>query len=268
MIQEQLKIAVIQTDLVWENPDENRRILEEKILACDSNTDIIVLPEMFTTGFTMNANLFAESIYGTTFQWMQGLAKLKNAIICGSLIIEKENNYYNTFLWVAPDGSLQSYSKKHLFRLSDEQLTYTAGAESLIIQFKGWNIRPIICYDLRFPVWCRNRKHNSEAYRGEYDILLVVASWPARRELAWRTLLQARAIENMSYLVACNRIGEDIHQIHHSGFSVVHDMLGEEIATAQSLDSTIYAELELSKLIKTRRAYQFWRDADDFSLNA
>jgi predicted amidohydrolase len=149
--------------------------------------------------------------------------------------------------------------------LSDEQLTYTAGEESLIIHYKGWNIRPIICYDLRFPVWCRNRIHHSEAYRGEYDVLFVVASWPARRELAWRTLTQARAIENMSYLVACNRIGEDIHQINHSGYSVIHDMLGEELTTAQSDDSTIYATLDLNTLIKTRRAYQFWRDADDFS---
>ncbi|MCX8478566.1 MAG: amidohydrolase [Chitinophagales bacterium] len=268
MIQEVLKIAVLQSDLVWENPEENRRIFEEKILACDTNTDIIVLPEMFTTGFTMNANAFAESIDGTTFQWMQSLAKSKNVVICGSLITQHAEKYYNTFLWVSPDGKVHSYSKKHLFRLSDEHLTYTAGEESLIIPYKGWNIRPVICYDVRFPVWCRNRVHSTEPYRGEYDLLLVVANWPERRSLAWKTLLAARSIENIAYVAACNRVGEDANKIYHSGDSAIISPLGEKLNEAAHIETTLYAELSLEKLVHIRRTYQFWRDADDFSLNA
>ncbi len=266
MRKENLKFAVIQTDLTWENPIANRKILEKKIRACDRSTDVIVLPEMFTTGFTMNAKPFAETLSGDTAKWMKFLSVQMNYVICGSIIIEDNHEYYNTFLWVQPDGTVHTYSKKHLFRLSDEHLTYAAGDEKLIIHYKGWNIRPIICYDLRFPVWCRNKIHTSEAYRGEYDVLLIVANWPERRALPWKTLLQARAIENLAYVAACNRVGEDANAIYHSGDSAIITPLGEKLAENSKEETVLHAELSMEKLIHIRRTYQFWKDADNFEL--
>lgn len=266
MIDDKLNIALIQSDLYWENPSQNREAFTQKIRACASNTDIIVLPEMFTTGFTMNAAELAETVTGTTFQWMKTMASEHNVVVCGSIILQKETQFYNTFLWVQPDGTVHSYSKKHLFRLSDEQLTYAAGDEKLIIQYKGWNIRPIICYDLRFPVWCRNRIHASELYRGEYDLLLIVANWPERRALPWKTLIQARAIENLAYVAACNRVGEDANAIYHSGDSAIINPLGEKLAENTKEETILSAELSMEKLIQIRRTYQFWKDADNFEI--
>lgn len=268
MMKENLNFAIIQTDLVWENPSANRKILEKKIRDCKRSTDVIVLPEMFTTAFTMNAKPLSETLSGETVKWMEFLAVQMNYVICGSIIVKNNNEYYNTFIWVQPDGTVHTYSKKHLFRLSDEHLTYASGDEKLIIHYKGWNIRPIICYDLRFPVWCRNRMHASELYRGEYDVLLVVANWPERRALPWKTLLQARAIENLAYVAACNRVGEDANKIYHSGDSAIISPLGEKFNEVAHTETTLYAELSLEKLVHVRRTYQFWRDADDFSLNA
>jgi predicted amidohydrolase len=267
-MKEKLNFAIIQTDLVWENPNANRAILAEKIRACETNTDVIVLPEMFTTGFTMNANALAETLSGETVQWMKLLAVQMNRVICGSIIVKNNHEFYNTFIWVQPDGIIHHYSKKHLFRLSNEQLTYTAGEEQLVINYKGWNIRPIVCYDLRFPVWCRNRTHPSETYRGEYDVLLVVANWPERRALPWKTLTQARAIENLAYVVACNRVGNDANEIYHSGDSVIINPLGEKLAENSKDEIILYAELSMEQLIHVRRTYQFWRDADDFSIKS
>lgn len=266
MMKENLNFAVIQTDLVWENPSANRAILEKKIRACKRSTDVIVLPEMFTTAFTMNAKPLAETLSGETVKWLEFLAVQMNYVICGSIIVKNNNEYYNTFIWVQPDGTIYHYSKKHLFRLSNEQLTYTAGEEQLLIHYKGWNIRPIICYDLRFPVWCRNRTHSTEQYRGEYDVLLVVANWPERRALPWKTLTQARAIENLSFVVACNRVGKDANEIYHSGDSVIINPLGDKLAENSADEVILYAELSMEHLIHVRRTYQFWRDADAFHL--
>jgi predicted amidohydrolase len=268
MKKDNLNIATIQSNLIWENPVANRAQLEAKILSHTSEVDVFVLPEMFTTGFTMNASQYAETLHGTTVEWMKDLSIKVNAAICGSIIITENERFYNTLIWVEPSGSMHTYSKKHLFRLSDEHLTYSAGENNILIQYKGWNIRPIICYDLRFPVWCRNRVHPTELYRGEYDVLLVVANWPERRALPWKTLTQARAIENLCYVVACNRVGEDANTIYHSGDSAIINPLGEKLAEASHEETMLHAELSMEKLIQIRRTYQFWRDADEFSIGS
>jgi predicted amidohydrolase len=258
-----LRIALIQTSLVWEDPSQNRMLIAEKINAINQAVDLIVLPEMFTTGFTMQAKKFAEEISGETFEFLKKWAKEKDSVICGSFIMKENEHYYNRLIWMEPSGAYSFYDKQHLFRLSNEHLTYTNGAQKIIVQLKGWNICPMICYDLRFPVWCRNTV-GTESYRGAYDVLLFVANWPERRALAWKTLLQARAIENQSYVVGLNRVGMDGNAIYHSGDSSVFGALGETICQEAHEEKTILVELNKEELIKTRRTYAFWKDADGF----
>ncbi|GAA4116591.1 nitrilase family protein [Aquimarina addita] len=258
MIKETLNLALIQSHIAWENPVQNRAVFEENTNAIFPEVDVIILPEMFTTGFTMNAVKVCESMDGETIEWMKKMAVKKNCAVCGSIVIREENKFYNRFIFVEEHGRLYYYDKHQLFTLAREEETYTAGQDRVIIEYKGWKIKPQVCYDLRFPVWARN----TEAY----DILLYVASWPKKRIQAWDTLLKARAIENMSYCIGVNRVGLDGNGYEYNGHSGVYDVLGNTILEENSLEkeSILYAVLNHSHIQKIRKRLGFLNDADRF----
>lgn len=256
---EQLTVTYIQTNLVWENPSENRAHFEREIAAITDKTDVIILPEMFTTGFAMQPEQLAESMNGNTITWMKDIAKTKNSAICGSIIITENNNFYNRFLFVKPDGDIQYYNKRHLFSLAGEHEHYKNTNEQVIITYKNWRICPMVCYDLRFPVWSRNTQ--------DYDILIYVANWPKPRINAWNTLLKARAIENMSYVVGVNRIGTDPNGNEYSGNSIVLDALGNELSPlAENNHSVSTVTLSKEELQTLRQKFNFLNDKDVFTL--
>lgn len=255
-----LNIALIQTHLVWENPHQNRINFHKKIEALGDGVDLVVLPEMFTSGFTMNPSHVAESMHGETLTWLKDLAIKKNMAITGSLVIEEDGKYYNRLVFVHPDGTLNYYDKRHTFTLAGEDKVYTAGIEKIIINFKGWNICPLICYDLRFPVWSRNTA-------AQYDLLIYVANWPSVRINAWDTLLKARAIENMSYCVGVNRVGSDDNNHDYIGHSAAYDVLGNRINTnADHEDSVTIVKLSKETIINYRTKLSFLSDQDHFSI--
>lgn len=255
----QLKIAYIQTHLEWENPEQNRYNFEEKITAISTEVDVIILPEMFTTGFTMNAASLAEDMTGKTVFWMKKLAQQKNSAIVGSLIIKENNNYYNRLLFILPDGKIHTYNKRHTFTLAGEDKVFTSGSKKNIVTYKGWKICPLVCYDLRFPVWSRNTQ--------DYDLLLYVANWPKKRITAWDTLLKARAIENMTYCIGVNRVGIDGKGFEYNGNSVVYDALGTVLNTNNSdKDYTEIVTLNRDTLNKHRDRFKFLNDRDQFTL--
>lgn len=253
-----MKIALIQSDLVWENPIANRVHFEEKINGIDESVDLIVLPEMFSTGFTMNPEAVAETMQGETVLWMQSLAKAKNAAITGSLVIEESGKFYNRMLFVFPSGEIQFYDKRHLFMLAGEDRVYTAGNQKLIVDYLGWKICLMVCYDLRFPVFSRNVEN--------YDLLLYVASWPEKRVNAWDALLKARAIENMAYTIGVNRIGLDNNGHHYSGHSQLLDCLGDYVVAPTEEENVFVAELDQQKMLDTRQKLGFLNDSDAFQL--
>jgi omega-amidase len=258
---ENLKIELIQTHLYWEDAAANLNHLSQKINSITHETDIIVLPEMFTTGFTMKPSILAEETDGQGIQWMIKTAALKQSVITGSISVKENGNYYNRLYWVFPDGKYHSYDKRHLFRMGNEHLHYSAGQEKLIIEYKGWKICPLVCYDLRFPVWSRNTKENT------YDVLIYVANWPAVRSYPWKQLLIARAIENQSYVVGVNRIGEDGNQIPHSGDSCVISPKGELLSKDCAFDDTIIShELNYKDLFDFRIQFPAIMDADNFNV--
>ena len=254
-----MEVAIIQTNLIWENPKANRVQFEQIINTISQPVDLIVLPEMFSTGFTMFPNNLAETMSGETVSWMQEVAQTKQSAICGSIIIKENTNYYNRFVFVYPNGEIKTYDKRHLFSLAGENEQYTQGAEKVIIEYKNWKICPQICYDLRFPVFSRNIE--------EYDVLIYVANWPKPRITAWGALLKARAIENMSFVVGVNRVGLDGNKHEYVGHSVVHDELGNSIVEANENDGVFFASLDKSKMIQTREKLNFLNDRDDFSIN-
>ena len=258
MVEQNLSIAAVQTDLLWENPAANLLQLGEKIASIHKPVDLILLPEMFATGFTMQPQLFAAKMNGQEVRWMQQWAKEKNAVLCGSLAMEENGKYYNRLLWVQPSGEISTYDKRHLFSLSNEQEQYTAGEQRLIVEYKGWKICPLICYDLRFPVWSRNTE--------QYDLLLYVANWPERRNYAWQSLLIARAIENQCYVAAVNRVGKDAHDVAHSGDTMVVDAVGVVLQHAEYMQAVVYATLDISELLKMRSALPFLKDGDVFEI--
>jgi omega-amidase len=253
-----MKIALIQTTLHWEDPEKNRNHFEKKINEINDEVHLIVLPEMFSTGFTMNPSHVAETMQGETVLWIQSLAKAKKTAITGSLVIEENGNFYNRLLFVFPSGEIQHYDKRHLFTLAGEDKVYTKGTQKLIIDYLGWKICPLICYDLRFPVFSRNTE--------SYDLLLYVANWPKIRTNAWDTLLRARAIENMSYSVGVNRIGLDDHQYEHIGHSQVVDFLGEYVIEPQEKEGVFIVELDKQKMLETRKKLDFLNDRDSFEI--
>jgi predicted amidohydrolase len=255
----QLTVTFIQTNLIWENPLQNRINFEEKISDIKEQTDIIILPEMFTTGFAMQPKHLAETMNGDTVTWMQKIAKEKQVAICGSIIITEDNNYYNRFLFVQPNGSIQYYNKRHLFSLAGEHKHYKNDNTQVIIEYKDWRICPLICYDLRFPVWSRNTQN--------YDVLLYVANWPKPRINAWNTLLKARAIENMSYVIGVNRTGEDPNGNEYTGNSIVLDALGNELSPlSENNDVCITTTLSKKELQTVREKFNFLNDKDVFTL--
>lgn len=256
---DKLKIALLQVDLSWENAEENRRKFTERIENITEEVDLIVLPEMFSTGFSMNAENLAEPSHGPTFQWMQKIASSRNSAVTGSVIIEENGNYFNRLFFVLPDASYKIYDKRHTFTLAKENETYNAGKERLIVEYKGWRICPLICYDLRFPVWARNTE--------DYDLLIYVANWPETRIHAWDTLLQARAIENMSYCIGVNRTGNDGNDYRYNGHTGAYDVLGKKLINNTSeKEFTEIVILEKNHVIETREKLKFLQDRDSFSL--
>ncbi|EDM44332.1 amidase-type enzyme [unidentified eubacterium SCB49] len=256
---EALKVTIVQSHLFWENPKANRQHFSQLFDSIKEKTDLIVLPEMFTTGFTMQAEAVAEKPDGPTLVWMQEEAKKHNAAITGSVIIEDEGLYYNRLIFMFPDGTFNVYDKKHTFTLAGEHKVFTAGTTLKRIDYKGWKIRPLVCYDLRFPVWARNTD--------DYDVLLYVANWPERRVTAWDALLKARAIENMTYCVGVNRTGLDGNGHQYIGHSAVYDVLGEKISKAD-YEKQFVETITLTKehIVKNRKHLQFLNDADKFTL--
>jgi predicted amidohydrolase len=253
-----MKIALIQSPLVWENPTANRNHFEEKINAITEKVDLIVLPEMFTTGFTMNPAAVFETMEGETIQWLQLVAKVKNSAITGSLIIKEKNNYYNRLVFVFPSGEIQFYDKRHLFTLAGEDKVYTSGNQKWIVDYLGWKICPLICYDLRFPVFARNIE--------DYDVLIYVANWPKPRINAWDILLKARSVENMCYTIGVNRTGLDDNNLEYVGHSQTVDFLGNYILEPQEIVGVFIVELNKEKLLETRNKLGFLNDRDTFGL--
>ena len=225
--------------------------------------DLIVLPEMFATGFSMESALLAEPMNLQVHKWMKQLAAQTGAVITGSAIISEGGNYYNRLLWVAPNGTTQSYDKRHLFRMANEDASFASGTELPIFSLKGWKICPQICYDLRFPIWARNHWNSGNA---AYDLLFYVASWPAARISAWDTLLPARAIENLSYAIGVNRVGIDGNQIAYTGHSAAYDFKGERLVDLGEKDQIQVVTLSRSSLEEYRSKFPAWKDADNFTL--
>ena len=258
-MQNQLTLSLIQTDIIWKNIPKNLQRIEEKIHSISTKTDLIVLPEMFSTGFVMEPESVAEGMQGSAVQWMQQIAKDKQTALIGSLIIRENQQYFNRVVFVHPSGAMTHYDKKHLFTLAGEDKIYTAGNNRLLFEYKGWKISPFVCYDLRFPVWTRNTEN--------YDLAIFVANWPKVRVTAWDTLLKARAIENMSYVVGVNRIGTDANDLEYPGYSQAIDPLGAIIQKAEKQEETIVTiTLEKDNLQKTREQFQFLNDRDQFTL--
>ncbi|MHA4811590.1 nitrilase family protein [Flavitalea flava] len=283
-----LTITTIQADLVWEDKAVNLRRFEEKIGNIRENTEVVILPEMFSTGFSMRPETLAEPMNGPTLAWMKKMAAQKRAVLTGSMIIEEKGNYYNRLIWMLPNGSFGYYDKRHRFAYAGENEHYTAGHKRLIASVKGWRINLMVCYDLRFPVWSRQTQGAEPALRNgpehhtpsavppaalpemtsslEYDLLLYVANWPERRSHAWKTLLQARAIENQAYVIGVNRVGIDGNNILHSGDSLIVDPLGEVLHQDSGEEAVYTHTFRKEDLEEIRTRFPFWQDADHFSI--
>lgn len=259
----QLTVTIIQTNLHWEDKAANLQMLEEKINGIQEKTELVVLPEMFSTGFSMKPELLAETMEGETVQWMKRMAASKKIILTGSVIIEDGGNYYNRLIWMLPNGQYGIYDKRHRFGFAGEDNHFSAGSKRLIASVKGWKINLLICYDLRFPVWARQQ---SQPEGPEYDLLIYVANWPERRSHAWKTLLQARAIENQCYVIGANRTGNDGNEIHHSGDSMIIDPMGEVLYTKNKEEDIFTMTLEKTQLETVREKLPFLKDADGFLL--
>lgn len=260
MGQNTLHVAIIQADLVWENPNQNRENFTKKIEEITQDVDLIVLPEMFTSGFTMTPEHIAETEEGETIIWMKKMAFQKQAAIVGSAAIKDNNHYYNRLFFVHPNGLVDTYDKKHTFTLAGEDKIYKRGNSKVIVDYKGFKIQPLICYDLRFPVWSRIAEE-------DYDVLIYVANWPKIRVHAWNTLLQARAIENMSYCIGVNRVGLDANNYEYSGHSAVYDALGKKLSNIQpNIEGVEIIVLNKKHIDDVRSKLRFLDDKDSFSL--
>jgi len=255
-----LKITLIQTNLVWENFDKNLTHVEKKIETINEETDLILLPEMFSTGFSMHAPELAETMDGEPVNWMKQISAQKNIDLVGSLIIKENERFYNRLIWVKPDGSLFHYDKRHLFRMGWEHEIYSPGNKNITVELKGWKIRPLVCYDLRFPVWARNSLDNP------YDLLIYVANWPDKRTHHWKTLLTARAIENQVYAAGLNRIGIDGNNVSYCGDSLIVEPFGKVLADLKDEDTTHTEILSLKNLKEYREKFPVWKDGDKFKI--
>ena len=259
-----LTVTTIQPDLQWEDKSANLRRLEEKIDGIGVHTELVILPEMFSTGFSMRPELLAEPMDGPTVAWMRTRATRKKIILTGSVIIEEEGQYFNRLIWMLPNGQYGYYDKRHRFAYAGENEHYSAGHKRLVASVKGWRILLLVCYDLRFPAWSRQA---AEDGLPEYDVIIYVANWPERRSLAWKTLLQARAIENQAYVIGVNRVGNDGNNIAHSGDSMIIDPLGEILYHGVGKEEVFTLTLEKEKLDAIRERFPFWKDADRFHID-
>jgi predicted amidohydrolase len=255
-----LAVTLVQTSLIWEQPVENRTQLAAKLAPLQGRTDLVVLPEMFTTGFSMRAAELGEPMDGPTVGWMQAQAIQLDAAITGSFICIENGLFYNRLVWVQPDGVVHFYNKRHLFSLAAEHQTFTPGTERLMVEWKGWRICPLVCYDLRFPVWSRNHPDQP------YDLLLYIANWPQTRSLHWRTLLQARAIENQAFVAGVNIVGTDGNQLVYGGDSTIIDFSGQHLCQISHCEGVFTTVLSLEKLPAYRQQLPFLKDGDTFRL--
>ncbi|NNF16473.1 MAG: amidohydrolase [Gammaproteobacteria bacterium] len=255
-----MRLTLVQTDTRWHDPETNRTRIEHQLGDLPAgHSDLIALPEMFTTGFTMDSATQAESMEGDSVQWMRALAGKLQATVAGTLVIRENNAFYNRLIWMPPDGAAQYYDKRHLFRMAGEDRAYAAGHERPVFRVKNWRVRPTICYDLRFPVWCRNDGEN-------YDLLLCLANWPSPRHEAWTILSRARAIENLACVAVVNRVGRDQTDNLYLGSSMVIDAKGNTIADAGDTEGIVHAVLQPQDLVEFRRKFPVHKDADEFVL--
>lgn len=250
-----LTVTLLQCELAWENPAANLSFFEESFEQSIQQTDLVVLPEMFTTGFSMNARELAQDMDGTAVTWIRETSARHQVDITGSMIIRDGQRYYNRLIWAKPDGTLQTYDKRHLFRMSGEHEVYSAGNQPILVELKGWNIRPFVCYDLRFPAWTRNVKK-------QYDLAIFVANWPAPRSMHWKTLLRARAIENQCYVIGVNRVGTDGNGLPYDGNSSIIDPMGTVLYQQKDTPAIHTEKLTFDTLTSYRKSFPAWMDAD------
>ena len=276
-----MRLTIVQSSIQWEQPDANRLMFAQKLAALRGTTDLVVLPEMFSTGFSMNAAALAEPMYGPTGRWMRAQANDLNAVVTGSFICKEDGRHFNRLVWAYPDGRLETYDKKHLFGLSGEHEHYTPGRQRLVVEWLGWRICPLICYDLRFPVWSRNSSptpdpspkgrgdetHLQGSGGGLFDLLIYVANWPNRRAHHWRSLLTARAIENQCFVTGVNIVGKDGNGLEYAGDSAVIDFAGHPICQISGQEGVFTANLSLPDLKTYRQQLPFLQDADIFTLH-
>lgn len=260
MLQEILHVALFQASLVWENSQANRDKMDQWFEKISKTTDIVILPEMFNTGFSMNVGQLAEAMDGETVQWMKKRCDEHQIALCGSLIIQEKEQFFNRLVFVEPSGKVNYYNKRHLFTMGNEESHFQPGTERLIVHYKGWRICPLICYDVRFPVWSRNCN--------EYDLLVYVANWPRNRDEVWNTLLKARAMENQAYVAGVNRVGVDGQMIHYSGHSKIVNAKGQCLTDSnEGEEGIVSAEISMSELLKFRTDFPVLDDADSFYLD-
>jgi omega-amidase len=266
----ELSFTIIQTQLHWEDKAANLQMLEEKINSIPHPAQIIVLPEMFSTGFSMKPALLAEEMSGPTVEWMKRIAAQKKVILTGSIIIKEEEKYYNRLVWMLPNGQYATYDKRHLFAFAGEDAQYHAGTKRLIASVNGWKINLQVCYDLRFPIWARQTPSQpppkEEEFVAEYDVLVYVANWPERRKHAWRSLLLARAIENQCYVIGVNRVGNDGNEIYHSGNSMIIDPMGEILYEKEHEEDMFTITFSNETLQNIRQKLPFLKDGDNFMI--
>lgn len=264
-----LTITTIQTNLHWENKEANLRMLEDKLRNLEQPTEIVLLPEMFSTGFSMRPADLAETMEGETVHWMKEMSARYKIVLAGSVMIKEEEKFYNRFIWMLPNGQYGTYDKRHRFAFAGEDRFYSAGNKRTIASVKGWKINLQVCYDLRFPVWARQQLNNNEAGEpvAEFDILIYVANWPERRSHAWKTLLCARAIENQCYVFGVNRVGKDGNDIYHSGNTMVIDPLGEVLYHMADEEDIFTISLQKEHLENVRSKFPFWKDGDEFKIS-
>jgi omega-amidase len=259
-----LTFTLIQANLHWEDKEANLKMLEEKISSIKERPQVVVLPEMFSTGFSMKPEQLAEKMEGPTIQWMKKIAAEKKIILTGSVIIEEAGAYFNRLLWMLPNGQYGQYDKRHLFAFAGEDQHFAGGTQRLIASVNGWKVNLLVCYDLRFPAWARQQFDRDQGF--EYDVLIYVANWPERRSTAWKTLLQARAIENQCYVIGVNRVGKDGNDIYYSGDSMVIDPLGEILYQKAQEEDVFTITLDKEHLQQVREKFPFWKDADSFEI--
>lgn len=254
-----LRVTTVQTSLIWEDAEANRNAFTEQLVPLKGKTDLILLPEMFSTGFSMNAEPLAETMDGPTVNWLKLMAKATESVVTGSLIIKDDGNYFNRLVWLSPNGELEYYDKRHLFTMAGEHKVYAPGSKLLITEVKGWRVCPLVCYDLRFPVWSRNTER--------CDLMFYVASWPQKRDYAWKSLLRARAIENQCFVVGVNRVGEDGNGFYYSGDSTVIPPLGDQVLYTCSGKAEVVTHVLSADLIReVRGRFPFLLDADSFKI--